>query len=72
MVFVSCDIMYLTAPTVEELKGSDLSDLLEMLVKQINDYNEEIKREGLTSKSRATRELIVNIQSAIQAKKRNP
>lgn len=61
--------MFLTAPTVEELKQSDLSDLADMLSKQAAEYSRLIKIEGVTSKTIAIKEMIINIQTAIDAKK---
>ena len=61
--------MFLTPPTLEELKESDLPDLVDMLSKQSIEYSRIIKLEGITSKSIAIRELILNIQSAIESKK---
>jgi len=63
--------MYLTAPTIEELKESDLTDLVDMLSRQAGEYSRLIKSEGTTSKAIAMRELIVNIQTVIETKK-NP
>jgi len=61
--------MFLTPPTLEELKESDLPDLVDMLSKQSIEYSRIIKLEGLTSKSIAIKELILNIQTAIESKK---
>ena len=61
--------MFLTPPTFEELKESDLPDLLDMLSRQSIEYSRTIKLEGITSKSLAIKELILNIQSAIESKK---
>jgi len=61
--------MFLTPPTLEELKESDLPDLVDMLSKQSIEYSRLIKLEGITSKSYAIRELILNIQTAIEIKK---
>jgi hypothetical protein len=61
--------MFLTPPTLEELKESDLHDLVDMLSKQSNEYSYLIKLEGTTSKSIAIKELILNIQTAIELKK---
>lgn len=61
--------MFLTAPTVEELKQSDLADLADMLSKQATEYSRLIKIEGVTSKTIAIKEMIINIQNAIDAKK---
>jgi len=61
--------MFLTPPTLEELKESDLPDLMDMLSNQSIEYSRIIKLEGVTSKSLAIKELILNIQSAIESKK---
>jgi len=61
--------MFLTPPTLEELKESDLPDLMDMLSRQSIEYSRIIKLEGITSKSLAIKELILNIQSAIESKK---
>jgi hypothetical protein len=61
--------MFLTTPTVEELKQSDLPDLVDMLSKQAAEYSQLMKREGASFKSIAIREMILNIQTAIDAKK---
>jgi len=61
--------MFLTPPTLEELKQSDLPDLVDMLSKQSIEYSRIIKLEGVTSKSIGIKELILNIQTAIEIKK---
>ena len=61
--------MFLTPPTLEELKQSDLPDLVDMLSKQATEYSQLIKIEGITSKTIAVKEFILNIQTAIDAKK---
>ena len=61
--------MFLTPPTLDELKQSDLPDLVDMLSKQATEYSRLIKIEGITSKTIAVKELILNIQSAIDSKK---
>ena len=61
--------MFLTPPTLEELKESDLPDLMDMLSNQSIEYSRIIKLEGVTSKSLAIKELILNIQTVIEAKK---
>ena len=61
--------MFLTPPTVEELKQSDLPDLIDMLSRQATEYSRLIKIEGITSKTISIKELILNIQTAIDAKK---
>jgi hypothetical protein len=61
--------MFLMPPTLEELKQSDLPELVDMLSKQATEYSRLIKIEGITSKTIAIKELILNIQTAIDAKK---
>ena len=61
--------MFLTPPTVEELKESDLPDLIDMLSKQTIEYSRLLKIEGTTPKTMAIKEMILNIQTAIDAKK---
>ena len=60
--------MFLTPPTLEELKESDLPDLVDMLSKQSIEYSRIIKLEGVTSKSLSIKELILNIQTVIESK----
>ena len=67
--FCGIVFMFLTPPTLEELKQSDLPDLVDMLSKQSIEYSNIIKLEGLTSKSLAIKELILNIQTAIESKR---
>jgi len=69
MIFVELLSMFLTPPTLEELKQSDLPDLVDMLSKQATEYSQLIKIEGITSKTIAVKEFILNIQTAIDAKK---
>ena len=69
MIFVTLVLMFLTPPTLEELKESDLPDLMDMLSNQSIEYSRIIKLEGVTSKSLAIKELILNIQTVIEAKK---
>ena len=66
--FCGIAFMFLTPPTLEELKESDLPDLLDMLSNQSIEYSRIIKLEGVTSKSLAIKELILNIQTVIEAK----
>jgi len=67
--FCGIVFMFLTPPTLEELKESDLPDLMDMLSNQSIEYSRIIKLEGVTSKSLAIKELILNIQTVIEAKK---
>jgi len=69
MIFVELFSMFLTPPTLEELKESDLPDLVDMLSKLATEYSRLTKIEGITSKTIAVKELILNIQTAIDAKK---
>ena len=66
-----CEIlfMFLTPPTAGELQQSDLPELVDMLSKQATEYSRLIKIEGVTSKTMAIKELILNIQAAIDTKK---
>ena len=66
--FCGIIFMFLTPPTLEELKESDLPDLVDMLSNQSIEYSRIIKLEGVTSKSLAIKELILNIQTVIEAK----
>ncbi len=61
--------MYLSAPTLQELQQSELPELVDMLSKQAAEYSRLIKIEGVTSKTIAIRDLIINIQTVINAKK---
>ena len=61
--------MFLTPPTLDELKESDLPDLVDMLSRQSIEYSRIIKLEGVTSKSNAIKELILNLQTVIESKK---
>lgn len=69
MVFVQLHFMFLTPPTLEELKQSDLQDLVDMLSKQATEYSQLIKIEGITSRTIAIKELILNIQTVIDSKR---
>ena len=61
--------MFLMPPTVEELQESDLPDLIDMLSKQTTEYSRLLRIEGSGLKSAAIKEMILNIQAAIDAKK---
>jgi len=69
MIFVAVGFMFLTPPTVEELQQSDLPELIDMLSKQATEYSRLTKIEGVTSKTVAIRDFILNIQAVIDAKK---
>ena len=61
--------MFLTPPTIEELKQSELSELIEMLAKQSEEYTRLLRGEGASFKTKAIKEMILNIHAAIDAKK---
>lgn len=67
--FCGIEFMFLTPPTAEELQQSDLSDLVDMLSKQSAEYSHLVKIEGITSKTLAIKDFILNIQTAIENKK---
>ena len=67
--FCGIAFMFLTTPTVDELKEMDLPDLVDMLAKQATEYSQLIKREGASAKTVVVKEMILNIQKAIDAKK---
>jgi hypothetical protein len=69
MILVVFAFMFLTAPTVEDLKQSDLPDLIDMLSRQTTEYSQLLRTEGSSLKSVAIKEMIINIQVAIDAKK---
>jgi len=60
--------MFLTPPTLEELKESDLTDLIDMLSIQTIEHSRLIKTEGVGFKSMAVKKMIYNIQAAIEEK----
>jgi len=62
-------VMFLTPPTVEELKQSELPELIDMLARQAAEYTRLLKMEGASFKTRAIKEMILNIQTAIETKK---
>ena len=61
--------MFLTPPTAEELKQSELPELIDMLAKQSAEYTRLLKQEGASFKTAAIKDMIVNIQTAIATKK---
>jgi hypothetical protein len=60
--------MFLTPPTVDELKQSDLTELIDMLAMQTAEYKRLLQREGASFKTYAIKDMIINIQAAINAK----
>ena len=63
--------MFLSTPTVEELLQSELPDLVDMLAKQTAEYTPLFKKEGITPKTAAIKEMIERIQAAIDIKKKS-
>lgn len=61
--------MLLTAPTLEELQNLELASLVDMLAQQTGYYTKHIKVAGFTHESETCRQLIADIQKAIQLKK---
>jgi len=61
--------MFLTNPTVAELQLLDLPVLVDMLAKQTADYVQLVSEEGFSPKSAAAKEVLQNIQAAIERKK---
>ena len=61
--------MFLTNPTVDELQKLDLPVLFDMLAYQTGLHFKQLKVEGISSSTDATKELILNLQAAIEIKK---
>jgi hypothetical protein len=61
--------MFLTNPTLEELKALDISMLLDMLSYQTTLYVQLVKEEGLSNTAGTCKECIINIQTVIAMKK---
>lgn len=60
--------MLLTTPTIEELQKLELPSLIDMLAQQTGFYTKFIKEAGFTHESETYRQLIVDIQKAIELK----
>mgnify|MGYP003520678735 CR=1 FL=1 len=63
--------MLLTAPAIEELQNLEMASLVDMLAEQTGFYTKFIKEVGFTHESETYRQLIVDIQKAIEFKE-NP
>ncbi|HET6995955.1 MAG TPA: hypothetical protein VFI06_13275 [Chitinophagaceae bacterium] len=61
--------MFLTNPTIAELKQLDLAILMGMLSQQTEDYIKLFKENGFTARTLAARELLHNIQDVIEFKR---
>jgi len=63
--------MFLTNPTIEELQELDLPVLLDMLTYQSAIHSKLAKSDGTSGIANTSQQLIINIQTAIQRKKRS-
>jgi len=63
--------MLLTAPSIEELQNLEMASLVDMLAEQTGFYTKFIKEVGFTHESEIYRQLIADIQKAIELKE-NP
>ncbi len=61
--------MFLSNPTISELKLLDLSSLMEMLSHQTEAYIKLFNEEGFTARTISARELLHNVQEAIELKR---
>jgi len=61
--------VFLTTPTIEELKILDMPSLIDMLAYQTNLHIQLLKSEGLSNTTKTCRECINNIQAAIEMKR---
>ena len=61
--------MFLTSPTSQELQLLELPLLIEMLSVYTDEYIRILQTEGFTTRTGAAKELLLNIQAAIEAKK---
>ena len=64
--------VYLTSPTITELKVLDLPILMDMLVRETDVYARLLDEEGYSDKQRIQKEMLENIQAAIEFKKKSP
>jgi hypothetical protein len=60
--------MFLTNPTIEELIALDLTVLLDMLAYQTSIHIKLAKSDGVSGTVHSSEQLLINIQSAIEAK----
>ena len=61
--------MFLTNPTIDELKLLDLSVLMKMLTQQTEDYKQFLNEEGFITRTMSVRVFLHKIQEAIEAGK---
>ena len=62
--------MFLTIPTIQELQTLELSALIDMLVTETVTYSQLIERDGVSTQSIACKEVIINLQAAIEARQK--
>jgi hypothetical protein len=67
--FDTSAVMFLTNPTIAELKQLDLTILMGMLSQQTEDYIQLFKENGFTARTLAAREMLHNIQDVIELKR---
>ena len=70
MKFVVFGVVFLTCPTIEELQNLDMSLLMDMLVSETDSYAKIFTTEGFTEKLIHHREIIQNLQAAIELKRK--
>jgi hypothetical protein len=61
--------VFLTNPTIDELKGLDMPDLMDMLAYQSKLLVELLKEEGFGSAAKSCKECMINIQTVIKMKR---
>jgi hypothetical protein len=62
--------MFLTNPTIEELQALDMPVLLDMLTYQTVLHSKLSKLDGVSGTAGASEELVTNIQTAIEFKRK--
>jgi hypothetical protein len=63
--------MFLTSPSIAELQKLDMSLLLDMLVYHTSLHFKLLKTEGASITTQACKEFIINLQTAIEMKKKS-
>ena len=63
--------MFLTSPTIAELQKLDMPLLLDMLVYQTGLHFRLLRTEGVSNTTRACKDSIINLQTAIEMKKKS-
>ena len=62
--------MFLTTPTIEELQHLDMSTLMDMLAYQTKLHFTLLKTDGVNNTAQICRDSIINIQLAIEFKRK--